>query len=387
MSNSTFLEKKAFNLEVIKELAREQLPRPIYDYAAGGAGDECALQQNELHFKNLSILPRPLDGAGNRDLSVNIFGHPIRFPLIIGPTGLSGLFWPNGELEVARAARSRGVGFCLSHASVCTIEDLASVDIVPRWMQVFIYKDRGFTREFCERAHAANYDALVLTVDNQIPGKRERDLRNGFTIPPNFGLTTYVSMFKKYRWLWRMRKELKNITFGNYAKIGDTNDFSTLAKRMVSLLDPHMTWEDVIWLRRIWKRPLILKGILHPDDALKALEVGVDGIVVSNHGGRQLDCSAPPILMLGEIVAKVDQRMAVFLDGGIRRGTDIFKALALGADACLIGRPQLWGLAIGGQIGVEKVLDIFYEEIDLAMGLSGASSIADISKDLIFMDK
>ena len=167
----------------------------------------------------------------------------------------------------------------------------------------------------------------------------------------------------------------------------NTDDFSTLAKRMVSLLDPHMTWEDVIWLRRIWKRPLILKGILHPDDALKALEVGVDGIVVSNHGGRQLDCSAPPILMLGEIVAKVDQRMAVFVDGGIRRGTDIFKALALGADACLIGRPQLWGLAIGGQIGVEKVLDIFYEEIDLAMGLSGASSIADISKDLIFMDK
>ena len=385
--NRRLLQDKAISIEAIKELARQELPRPVYDYAEGGAGDEFSLGQNEAKFKNFSILPRPLRGAGERDLSVEIFGKSIRFPLIIGPTGLSGLFWPKGELETAKAALTAGVGYCLSHGSVCTIEEFAPIELCPRWMQVFIYKDRGFTREFCERAYAANFDGLVLTIDNQIPGKRERDLRNGFTIPPNLRFSGYASMLLNYKWLWRMRSELKKITFGNYAKPGESTEVSELAARMVDLLDPKMTWDDVIWLRRIWKKPLIIKGILHPEDAVKATEVGVDGIVVTNHGGRQLDDTISPILALSGIVEKVNQRIPVFVDGGIRRGTDIFKALALGARACLVGRPQLWGLAIGGQKGVEKMLSVFYEEIDLAMGLCGVSSISEITRDLIHEHK
>jgi L-lactate dehydrogenase (cytochrome)/(S)-mandelate dehydrogenase len=250
-------------------------------------------------------------------------------------------------------------------------------------MQVFVYTDRGFTRELAERAKAAGYDALVLTIDNQLLGNRERDLRNGFTIPPRFRLSALAEMAPKAPWLWRMRKELKRITFGNYVRPGETTELKTLAGRMASLLDPFMSWRDVDDLRGIWSGPLILKGILHPAEAKAAVEHGVDAIVVSNHGGRQLDGAPASIEALPRVVRAVDGHVPVLMDGGVRRGADVVKALALGARACLIGRPQLWGLAVAGEAGVAHVLEIYRREIDRVMGLCGAATIADIDGSLV----
>jgi L-lactate dehydrogenase (cytochrome)/(S)-mandelate dehydrogenase len=250
-------------------------------------------------------------------------------------------------------------------------------------MQVFIYKDRGFTRELTERAAAAGYDALVLTTDNQMLGNRERDIRNGFTIPPRFGLSGLAGMALKAPWLWRMRNELKRVTFGNYARPGEKADLKALAGRMASLLDPSMSWKDVDDLRKLWRGPLILKGILHPDEARRAIEHGVDAIIVSNHGGRQLDGAAASIDALSGIVAAVEGRIPILVDGGIRRGSDVVKALAMGAAACLVGRPQLWGLAVAGEAGVAQMLAIYRQEIDRVMGLCGVTSIDAINQDLL----
>jgi isopentenyl diphosphate isomerase/L-lactate dehydrogenase-like FMN-dependent dehydrogenase len=374
---------RAYSVNAMREMAREQLPRSVFDFADGGANDEKTLRQNEASFDQYTLLPRPLNGAAKRDLSLVLLGKRLKIPVIIGPAGLAGLFWPNGERETAKAAHAAGTVFCLSHGSTCTMEELASTDATPRWMQVFIYKDRSFTEEFCTRADAAGFDALVLTIDNQIPSKRERDLRNGFSIPPSFGLTGYTAMILRYKWLWRMRNTLGSMTFGNYVRPGLNSNLPALAAQMTELLDPGMTWADVEWLRKVWKKPLLLKGILHPDDAQKAIDLGIDGIVVSNHGGRQLDGALASIDALPDVIDKVSGQIPVLIDGGIRRGSDVVKALALGATACLIGRPQLWGVATAGQAGVERILDIYSREIDMAMGLCGASDISELTTDLI----
>jgi L-lactate dehydrogenase (cytochrome)/(S)-mandelate dehydrogenase len=311
-------------------------------------------------------------------------GKKLALPVIVGPTGLSGLFWPDGERCAARAAAKAGTAFCLSHGSVCTLEDLAATKASPRWMQVFIYKDRGFTRELVDRAAAAGFDAIVITVDNQLIGNRERDVRNGFTIPPNFGVAGLARMATKAAWLWRMRNEFRRITFGNYVRPGEKSDVATLAGRMGSLLDPSMSWRDIDEVRRYWSGPLIIKGIMHPAEARSAAERGIDGIIVSNHGGRQLDSAAGTVEALPAAVEAVAGRIPVLVDGGIRRGDDVVKAIALGAAACLIGRPQLWGLAVAGEDGVAHVLDIYRREIDRAMGLCGLATIADITADALY---
>jgi L-lactate dehydrogenase (cytochrome)/(S)-mandelate dehydrogenase len=375
--------KRAHSIDAMRDLARAALPRPVFDFADGGAEDEQTLRRNEAAFDEIALLPRPLSGAAERDLSVTLFGKRLSLPIIVGPTGLAGLFWPDGERCAARAAAAAGTAFCLSHGSDCTLEELAATGVAPRWMQVFIYKDRGFTRELTERAAKAGYDALVLTTDNQMLGNRERDIRNGFTIPPRFGLAGLAGMALKAPWLWRMRNELKRVTFGNYARPGENADIKALAGRMASLLDPSMSWKDVAELRKIWSGPLILKGILHPDEARLAVEHGIDAIIVSNHGGRQLDGAAASIDALPGIVAAVEGRIPVLIDGGIRRGSDVVKALAMGAAACLVGRPQLWGLAVAGQSGVEQMLAIYRQEIDRVMGLCGVTSIAAINQDLL----
>jgi L-lactate dehydrogenase (cytochrome)/(S)-mandelate dehydrogenase len=377
-------QRPAYSIQAMRELAREILPRPVFDFADGGAEDEHTLRRNEAAFAEIELLPQPLKGAAERDLSISLFGERLSMPLIIAPTGLAGLFWPDGERCAARAANAAGIAYCLSHGSVCTLEDLAATGAAPRWMQVFIYKDRGFTREFAERAAHSGYDALVLTIDNQLIGNRDRDTRNGFTIPPRFGLSGLAGMALKAEWLWRMRGEIGRITFGNYARPGETGDLKALAGRMASLLDPSMSWDDVDELRRVWKGPLILKGILHPKEAKKAIGHGIDGLIVSNHGGRQLDGAPATIDALPGVVAAVDGRAPVMIDGGIRRGSDVVKALALGASACLVGRPQLWGLTIAGEAGVAHMLDIYRREIDRVMGLSGITRTADIDSDLLF---
>ena len=376
-------KSRAYNVAAMRSLARAALPRPVFDFADGGAEDECTLRRNEAAFDDVELLPHPLTGSPTRDLSITLLGQRLSLPVIIGPTGLAGLFWPDGERCAARAAAAAGTAYCLSHGSVCRLEDVAPAE-GPRWMQVFIYRDRGFTRELTERAAAAGYDALVLTTDNQILGNRGRDVRNGFTIPPRFRAADLAGMALRVPWLWRMRGELKRITFGNYVRAGETTDIKTLAGRMSALLDPSMTWQDVDEVRRIWKKPLILKGVLDPAEARAALAHGIDAVLVSNHGGRQLDSAAASLDALPAIVAAVDDRIPVLLDGGVRRGGDVAKALALGATACLIGRPQLWGLSVAGEAGVAHVLEIYRRELDRVMGLCGVSRIADIGRDLVF---
>ena len=368
----------------MRMLAQAALPRPVFDFADGGAEDEWTLRRNESAFDDVEWLPQPLRGAATRDLGLTLFGQRLSMPVIVGPTGLAGLLWPDGERCAARAAAAAGTAFCLSHASVCRLEDVQAIGRAPRWMQIFIYKDRSFTRELTERAAAAGYDALVLTVDNQLLGNRERDLRNGFTIPPRFKAADLAGMALKLPWLWRMRSALSRVTFGNYVRPGDTSDIKALAGRMASLLDPAMTWADVDTVRRLWPGPLILKGVLHPAEARAAVEHGVDGLVVSNHGGRQLDGARASFDALPAVAQAVAGRIPVLLDGGVRRGADVAKALALGAAACLIGRPLLWGLSVAGEAGVAHVLEIYRHELDRVMGLCGAARLAELGADLVF---
>lgn len=376
-------QRQAFNIEEMRRLAKRALPKPVFDFADGGAEDERTLRRNEEDFSAYRFLPQPLRGAGSVDLSTTIFGTPLSMPFVLGPTGLAGLFWPDGERETARAAAKAGTIYCLSHGSVCRLEDLNANDMGPRWMQVFIYRDRGFTFELASRAAAANYSALILTIDNQYLGRRERDLVNGFSIPPRFGPLDLLAMASKTGWMRRMIPELPRITFGNYVRAGEASDIKTLAGRMQSLLDPAMSWKDVDELRKTWKGPLIIKGLLHPDDAREAVNRGVDGLIVSNHGGRQLDDAISGISALSPIVKAVDGKIPVMVDGGFRRGSDIVKALALGAKLCLIGRPHLWGVSVAGEAGVSHVIDIYRQEMKRTMGLLGANSIADIKPDMI----
>jgi L-lactate dehydrogenase (cytochrome)/(S)-mandelate dehydrogenase len=373
-------KRRAYSVAALRGMARKALPRPVFDFADGGAEDERTLKRNETAFDRYDLLPRPLNGAAERDLSVTLFGRSMSMPVIIGPTGLAGLFWPKGEQAAARAAAAAGVPYCLSHGSVCTLEALAETRAAPRWMQVFIYRDRGFTRELTARAEAAGYDALVLTIDNQFLGNRERDIRNGFTIPPRFMLRDALGMATRLPWLLRMREELGRVTFGNYVRPGETSDIRALAGKMASLLDPAMNWSDVEALRAQWKGPLLLKGVLHPDEARRALDCGVDGLIVSNHGGRQLDGAPASLDALPAVLDAIAGRAPVLIDGGIRRGSDVVKAIALGATAVLVGRPQLWGLSVAGEAGVGHMLEIFRREIDRALGLMGARRFADLSR-------
>lgn len=375
--------RAAYSSAAIRALARRTLPRPVFDFVDGAAENECTLRRNEAAWSSIELLPRPLNGSPARDLSIQLFGRRLALPVMIGPTGLSGLLWPEGEICAARAAAAAGTAFCLSHASTCTIEEMAATGAAPRWMQVFIYRDRGFTEEFVARAAASAYDALVLTIDNQLTGKRERDLRNGFTIPPRFGPFDIVAMAPKLPWLMRMGPRLSGITFANYASLGAKLDLSSLAAKMTELLDPSLSWSDVARLRSVWRGPFLLKGVLHPAEATKAVDHGVDGLIVSNHGGRQLDGTPASIDALPAIVDSVGGRIPILIDGGIRRGVDVVRALASGAAACLIARPHLFGLAYAGEAGVARVLDILRSELDRAMGLLGVTCIADIGPDYL----
>ena len=372
------LQKNGYSVAALRRIAQKRLPRPIFDFIDGGAEDEDTLRQNESAFSDWELLPKPMNGAAKRDLSTSLFGHTLSSPLLIGPTGLAGLFWPQGEVAAANAASDYGTVYCLSHGSVCTLEQLAKMHQGLKWMQVFIYKDRGFTRELATRAHASGYDALVLTIDNQLIGKRERDIVNGFTIPPRLDLSQMLAFAKKPSWWWAMRHELANVTFGNYVQSNSPESVSALAARMGSLLDPSMSWEDVDMVRAHWKGRLILKGVLHPDEAAQAVKHGVDAIIVSNHGGRQLNGAIASVRALPAVIQAVNGAIPVLLDGGIRRGSDIFKAVALGASAVLIGRPHLWGLSVAGKDGVQWVLEMLHGELDRTMGLAGASNIEEI---------
>jgi isopentenyl diphosphate isomerase/L-lactate dehydrogenase-like FMN-dependent dehydrogenase len=375
--------ERAYSIAAMRALARRRLPRVVFDFCDGGAEDEITRDRNESAFADLEFLPQPLNGTTGRDPSVELFGERLSMPLIIGPTGLSGMLWPRGEAAAARAAAKAGIVYTMSHGSTITIEELARDVPGLKWFQVFLYRDRGLTRSFAERARAAGYKALVLTVDNQVLGQRERDLRNGFTIPPRVTLRSGLDMLRALPWLVRMARA-PAMTMANYVT-EERKDIVSLAQYLVDMLDPSLCWRDVAWLREIWSGPLLLKGILHPDEARAAIEHGVDGVIVSNHGGRQLDTALPAIRALPAVVDAVAGRIPVLLDGGIRRGSHVVKAVALGATACLIGRPHLWGLAVAGEAGVAAVLEILRRDIDRVLALGGWDGIAKVDRRALAM--
>ena len=376
-----FLSRRAHSLSDVRRLAQRRLPRVVFDFVDGGAEDELALRRNEAALAQTLLVPRPLEGTSVRDQSVELFGQRLNGPVLIGPTGLAGLLWPRAEAASARAAAAAGTVYTMSHASTVTIEDLAREVSGNLWMQVFMYRDRELTRAFTERAHASGYRALVLTVDNQVPGWRERDMRNGFTVPLRLGVSNLLDMGLHAPWLLRMALGPR-FTLANYSREGDS-DIMSLAAKMGSLLDPGASWKDVEWLRGLWDRPLLLKGVLHPDEARRAVALGVDGIIVSNHGGRQLDAAPASVEALPWVVDAVAGRVPVLMDGGVRRGSDVLKALALGARACLIGRPQLWGVAVAGEAGVAWVLELLRGEIDRVMAMCGWDCLADIERSAL----
>jgi L-lactate dehydrogenase (cytochrome)/(S)-mandelate dehydrogenase len=376
------LKRQAYNIAAMRGLARKRLPRAVFDFVDGGAEDEIVVGRNESAFGQLSLLPQPMRGTTRRDQTVQLFGKTLNVPVLIGPTGMTGMLWPRGEIEAARAAAAAGTVYTMSHGATVKMEDLAREAPGNLWMQVFPYKDRGMTQSFVERAHAAGFQALVLTIDNQVLGQRERDLRNGFTIPPRFEFSGLLDMALHVRWLVRMARAPR-LAMANYEREGDTGVFS-IGARIVGWMDASASWKEVEWLRSFWAGPLILKGILHPDDAKRAVSMGIDGIVVSNHGGRQLDIVPASIQALPAVAESVAGKIPVLLDGGVRRGGDVAKALALGATACLIGRPHLWGAAVAGEQGVARVLEIYRSEIDRVMALCGWDSLDHIDRSVLF---
>ena len=373
------LARQGYSVAALRRLARRELPRMLFDMVDGGAGDEHTLRRNEAALAEIELVPKVLAGAGRRDQSVELFGVKLPSPVLIGPTGLAGLLWPHAELATARAAARFGTIYATSHASTATLETIAAATPAPKWMQVFLYKDRGLTAEFARRAAAAGYVGLILTVDNQVMAGRDRDVANGMSFPLRWTARSALQFAIKPGWLWRMR-ETPSPTFVNYGARTRLGAFGPL---MIEQLDPDIGWRDVEALRGLWRGPLILKGLLHPEEARRAVDTGVDAVIVSNHGGRQLDGAIPAIAALPGMVEAVEGAIPVLVDGGFRRGVDVLKAIALGARAVLLGRPHLWGVATAGEEGVLHVLQMFAKEIDRAMALGGWDDLGKLGREAL----
>ncbi|ARV62347.1 alpha-hydroxy-acid oxidizing enzyme [Nostocales cyanobacterium HT-58-2] len=357
------------NLFEYKQLATKCLSQMALDYYASGAWDEVTLRDNRAAFERFKLRPRVLVDVSKRNVVTQVLGQPLQIPLLIAPMAFQCLANPQGEIATATAAASAGVGMVLSTLSTKSIEEVATVchntnSHAPQWFQLYIHKDRGLTRALVERAYSAGYKALCITVDAPVLGRRERDKRNQFALPSGM--------------------QLANLTNLSGLNIPHKEAESGLFIYFAQQLNPAVTWHDLEWLQSLCPLPLVVKGILRGDDAARAVECGVKAIIVSNHGGRQLDGAIASLDALAEVVNAVGDRAEVLLDGGIRRGTDILKALALGAKAVLVGRPVLWGLAVAGEAGVAHIIEILRDELDVAMALAGCASLEKIDSSLLF---
>jgi L-lactate dehydrogenase (cytochrome) len=374
---------RAINIDDLRAAARRRLPRIIFEFIDGGAQDEVSLRANREDFRQWRFRPRVLTDVTARDQSVTLFGQSYPTPLIVSPTGLAGIVARRGELAGARAAAKFGIPYCLSCMSTCTVEEIAGETPQPKWFQLYVLRDRGLTRAFIERARASNCSALVLTVDTKVQGPRERDMRNGFTVPPEFSARTLLDFAWHWRWLLDVGLGPK-VTFRNFAGTGVNNDDAmSITQFIAGQYDLSVNWRDVEWFKAHWGGPVLLKGVLTAEDARLAIDHGADGVIVSNHGGRQLDGALSPVQALPAVAEAAGDRLEVLLDGGIRRGADVLRARALGAKACMIGRPWLYGLAAGGQAGVERALQILRDEIDVALTLLGRASLAEVDRGAV----
>lgn len=375
--------RKIYNVECARRLAKRRLPRMVFHFVDGGAEDENTLRSNQKAFDEITFDPHVLRGVGHRDLSTRALGQDIRLPVMLSPTGLLRLVSRDAELAAVKACAKAGTIFVLSTASSFTIEEVARVATGPLWFQLYLSSNRDINRALIQRADDAGYEALCLTADTPTAGKRERDIVTGMTIPPRIGLRNIIDSAWRVGWVLDYLLG-KRITFRNLVGFGESDDVKTLAAFMnEKILNPAAGWEDLDWLRKVWKRKIVVKGIMSGEDAALAVEHGADGILVSNHGGRQLESSPSTLEVLPEIVEAVGDRAEVFLDGGIRRGRDVIKAKAFGAQACLIGRPYLWGLAMGGEEGVLRILELFREEIDRTLAFIGRSSFKDVDRSAV----
>jgi L-lactate dehydrogenase (cytochrome) len=368
----------------LRELAKRRVPRAFFEYADRGSYEETTLRANRAALAQINLRQRVMRNVDNRSMATDIVGQPVSMPLAIAPTGLTGLQRGGGEILGARAAEKAGIPFCLSTVSICSIEQVRDAVKTPFWFQVYVMRDRGFTRELIERAKAAGCTALMLTADLTVQGQRHREIKNGLSVPPRITLHNLLDMLSKPRWAWSMLNAPSR-SFGNLrGRIENTDSLTTLAQWIANQFDPTLTWEDLEWIRALWPGKLIIKGILDPEDARIAADHAVDAIVVSNHGGRQLDGAPASIDVLPSIVQAVGDRVQVLFDGGILSGQDLLKALACGAHAGLIGKAFLYGLGAMGEAGVTQTIELIRRELSVSMALTGQTDVRNIAKDVIW---
>lgn len=367
----------------LREQARRRIPHAIFEYADRGSYDEVTFKRNRRDLEAIEFRQRVMVDVSRQQLSTTVLGEKWSIPVGIGPTGLTGLFHANGEMLGALAAEAYGVPFCLSTMSICSIEDVRSVVKKPFWFQLYLMRDRGFNAELIERAKAAQCSALMLTVDMPIQGLRRRDPKNGLSIPPRLTARNMFEVAMRPAWALKVLMG-KRRTFGNLTGLqSSASGLTTLSQWIGSQFDPTVTWKDIEWVRSRWPGKLILKGVLDAEDARLACKNAADAIVVSNHGGRQLDGAPSTISVLPEVVDAVGGRCEVLFDGGVQSGQDVLKALALGARGCLIGKTFLYALAAQGQAGVTTALDIISKELQVSLALTGTNDVTNVSRDIL----
>jgi L-lactate dehydrogenase (cytochrome) len=368
----------------LRTIARRRLPRGVFDYIDGGAEDERTLAANAAAYARVTFRPRVLRDVGTVDPSTTLLGRRLPLPLVLAPTGFTRIADPDGELAVARAAASAGLPYTLSTLGTRSIEEVAAVSAGPKWFQVYMWRDRGLVKEIVGRAAEAGYEAVVLTVDAAVLGRRERDVRRGFTLPPQIGLGTLVDGALHPAWTFAFVRS-EPIRFANVTgrEVSDGSSAVSLADYVNTQFDPALSWRDVEWLRSVWGGPLVLKGVQTVADARLAAGAGVEAVALSNHGGRQLDSAPAPLDLVAPVADAVGDRVEIICDGGVRRGSDIVKAVALGARACMAGRAYLYGLGAAGERGVDHVLRLLDADVRRTMALVGARTVGDLTPDLV----
>jgi L-lactate dehydrogenase (cytochrome) len=378
---------RAASLEDLRRIARRRLPRGVFDHVEGGAEDERTLAANTTAFARVGFRPRVLRNVSAVDVSSTLLGEPVTYPLVLAPTGFTRIVHPEGELAVARAAALAGLPYTLSTMSTCSIEDVRAVSDGRLWFQVYAWRDRGLVKEMIDRAADAKYEAVVLTVDTAVLGRRERDIRRGFTMPPAIGARTLLDGALHPAWSWGFLRS-EPIRFANVAGhgIGDGSSPVRISDYISTQFDPALAWKDVEWLRERWNGAVVVKGIQTVEDAVLAADLGVTAVALSNHGGRQLDGAPATFPLVAPVSDAIGDRAEVICDGGVRRGSDIVKAVAAGATACMAGRAYLYGLAAGGERGVQRVLDWFRDDMRRTMTLLGVATVADLDRALLDLD-